>query len=117
MPALPESGGFRQIAWEFSNVKFAPPSVDIQIPNGGKPGARLTAPPLITELTPRTPRVDPTNIVVPSITMDEMERPSKAGPEYAGAVYWLPSLQVTISAGTLVLAARCVQVLPPSVDL
>jgi hypothetical protein len=93
-------------------MKFAPPSVDFHIPKGGRPGARLTAPPLKTELTPRTARVDPTYMVLPLTTIDEMARPSKAGPVYAGA-----KPQEVGMRGTLVAEARWVQVLPPSVDL
>ena len=33
-------------------MKFAPPSVDFHSPNGGRPGARLTAPPLDTAEEP-----------------------------------------------------------------
>src|ERR1043166_2539076 len=95
----------------FNSVKFAPPSVDFHSPNGGRPGARLTVPP-VTELTPRTARVEPTYIVLPLTTIDDMARPSKAGPVYAGAV----PHEVGI-AGTLVFATRCVHVSPLSVDL
>ena len=94
-----------------SNVKFAPPSVDFHSPIGGRPGARLTVPP-VTELTPRTARAEPTYMVLPLTTIDEMARPSKAGPVYAGA----SPHEVDIS-GTLVFAARCVHVVPLSVDL
>ena len=68
--------------------------------------------PPVTELTPRTARVEPTYIVLPLTTIEEMARPSKAGPVYAGA----SPHQVDIS-GTLVFAARCVHVVPLSVDL
>ena len=47
----------------------------------------MTAPPLVTEITPaRTARVKPTYIVLPLTTIDEMARPSNAGPLYAGAI-------------------------------
>src|SRR5438132_8281643 len=80
IPALPASVGFRQTVSASKRVKFAPPSVDFQSPYGGRPGARVTTPPLETELTPRTPRVEPTYGVLPSTTIDEMERPLNAGP-------------------------------------
>src|SRR6266480_41186 len=121
IPASPASVGFRQTALAFSSVNVAPPSVDLYRPYGGSPGAKETVPPLVTDETPRTPRVDPTYIVLPSTTIDEIERPSKAGPLYAGAVRMPPkpntASQSTVSAGTLVTASRCVQVSPPSVDL
>ena len=42
-------------------LKFAPPSVDSKSPNGGLGvGGLDVAPPLETELTPRTPRADAT---------------------------------------------------------
>src|ERR1700751_2959730 len=85
IPALPGSVGFRQTVSAFNRVKFAPPSVDFHNPYGGRPGARVTAPPLKTELTPRTPRVEAVYIVLPSTTIDEIDRPSNAGPLYAGA--------------------------------
>src|ERR1044071_627398 len=110
-PASPSRVEFRQTPSGLRSVKFAPPSVDFQSPIGGRPGARLTVPP-VTELTPRTARVEPTYIVLPLTTIDEMARPSKAGPVYAGA-----SPQEVGISGTLVFAVRCVQVLPLSVDL
>src|SRR5205814_5864142 len=83
----------------------APPSVDLYRPYGGSPGAKETVPPLVTDEIPRTPRVDPTYIVLPSTTIDEIERPLKAGPLYAGAVRMPPkpntASQSTVSAGTL----------------
>src|SRR5438874_13436290 len=124
IPALPASVGFRQTVSASKRVKFAPPSVDFHSPYGGRPGARVTVPP-VTELSPRMPRVDPTYNVLPSTTIDEMERPLNAGPVYAGAVL-LPNVpgrvpntasQLTFPEGTLVFAARCVHVLPPSVDM
>src|SRR5213592_4404544 len=93
-----------------SSVKFAPPSVDFHSPNGGRPGARLTTPP-VTELTPRTARVEPTYIVLPLTTIDEMARPSKAGPVYAGA----SPHEVGIK-GTLVVAGRFVHGVPVLAD-
>src|SRR5437773_11025638 len=110
-PASPSSNECRQMPSAFNSVKFAPPSVDFHSPNGGRPGARLTPPP-VTELTPRTARVEPTYIVLPLTTIDEMARPSKAGPVYAGA-----SPHGVGIKGTLVFAARCVHVLPLSADL
>src|SRR5271169_1837419 len=86
MPALFASVGLRQVVWGCNNAKVAPPSVDFQIPYGGSPGAKVTTPPDMTALTPRTPRTEPTYIVLPSTTIDEIDRPSKAGPLYAGAV-------------------------------
>ena len=86
MPASPSIVGFRQMASELSRVKFAPLSVDFHTPYGGRPGARLTLVPPATAVTPRTARVEPTYIVVPLTSIDEMARPSKAGPLYAGAV-------------------------------
>src|SRR5213594_3226302 len=109
LPASPSRVEFRQMPSAFKSVKFAPPSVDFHSPYGGRPGARVTTPP-VTELTPRTPRVEPTYMVLPLTMTDEIARPSKAGPVYAGAV----PHEVAI-AGTLVFAARCVHVLPPSV--
>ena len=106
-------------------MKFAPLSVDFHIPNGGRPGARLTAVPPVTAVTPRTARVEPTYIVVPLTRIDEIARPSNAGPAYAGAVL-VPNVpggtpfaasQLTEADPTLVAAARCVHVLPPSVDV
>src|SRR6266487_4079960 len=111
LPASPASDEFRQTPLGLKSVKFAPPSVDFHSPNGGRPGARLTVPP-VTELTPRTARVEPTYIVLPLTTIDEMARPSKAGPVYAGA-----SPQEVGISGTLVFAARCVHVVPLSIDL
>src|SRR5947199_7107657 len=111
VPASAARVEFRQTALGLKSVKFAPPSVDFHSPNGGRPGARLTTPP-VTELTPRTARVEPTYIVLPLTTIDEMARPSKAGPVYAGA----SPHEVGIK-GTLVFAARCVHVLPLSADL
>src|SRR5207249_11634918 len=111
LPASPASNEFRQMPWAFNSVKFAPPSVDFQSPNGGRPGARLTGPP-VTELTPRTARVEPTYMVLPLTTIDEMARPLNAGPVYSGA----GPHPVGIAA-TLVFAARSVHVLPLSVDL
>src|SRR6266702_4032867 len=111
LPASPFSDEFRQTPLGLSSVKFAPPSVDFHRPNGGRPGARLTVPP-VTELTPRTARVEPTYIVLPLTTIDEIARPSKAGPVYAGASPHKVGIK-----GTLVFAARCVHVLPLSVDL
>src|ERR671930_53537 len=110
-PASPASNEFRQMPSGLKSVKFAPPSVDFHRPNGGSPGARLTPPP-VTELTPRTARVEPTYIVLPLTTIDEMARPSKAGPSYAGA-----SPHEVAIVSTCVLAARCVHVVPLSVDL
>ena len=106
----------------FNNENVAPPSVDIQIPNGGRLGAKLTAPARDTALTPRTPRVEPTYMVLPSITMEEVARPSNAGPLEAGAVITPnggpnTAPQSTQPAGTEVLLASFTQVLPPSVDL
>jgi len=60
----------------FNRVKFAPPSVD-SIAYGGRPEPRVTAPPLETELTPGRAS-HPTVERLPSTTIDEMERPSKA---------------------------------------
>src|SRR6266436_7894785 len=85
LPASPSRVEFRQTPSGLSSVKFAPPSVDFHSPNGGRPGARLTTPP-VTELTPRTARVEPTYIVLPLTLIDEIARPSNAGPVYAGAV-------------------------------
>src|SRR2546429_8319347 len=110
-PASPLSAGFRQIPSGLSSVKFAPPSVDFHSPIGGRPGARLTVPP-VTELTPRTARVEPTYIVLPLILIDEMARPLNAGPTYLGAA----PQEVGIGP-TPVFASRCVPVLPLSVDL
>src|SRR5438093_3136205 len=111
LPASPSSNEFRQMPSGLSSVKFAPPSVDFHSPNGGRPGARLTVPP-VTELSPRMARVEPTYIVLPLTTIEEIARPSKAGPVYASA----SPHEVGIS-GTLVFAARCVHVVPLSVDL
>src|SRR6058998_822283 len=110
-PASPARVEFRQTPLGLKSVKFAPPSVDFHSPNGGRPGARLTTPP-VTELTPRTARVEPTYIVLPLTTIDEMARPSKAGPVYAGA-----SPHEVGIARTFVFASRCVHVLPLSIDL
>src|SRR6266852_9746353 len=77
-PASPFSNGFRQTPSGLSSVKFAPPSVDFHSPIGGRPGARVTTPP-VTELTPRTARVEPTYIVLPLTLIDEIARPSNAG--------------------------------------
>ncbi len=57
-----------------------------------------------------------------SIMIDEIARPSKAGPLYAGAARKPPvpkiALQLTpVPAGTSVCAARCVHVSPPFVVL
>src|SRR5438445_11666179 len=82
-PASPLSAGFRQIPSGLSSVKFAPPSVDFHSPIGGRPGARLTVPP-VTELTPRTARVEPTYMILPLTLIDGMARRLKAGPGYAG---------------------------------
>src|SRR4030095_10372187 len=105
-------------------VKFAPPSVDFQIPYGGRRGARVTTPP-VTELIPRTPRAEETYMIFAlpgSRTIDEIERPSNAGPVYAGAIRKPPLPKIAshlppAPAGTLVFEARCVQVSPPSFDL
>src|SRR5437660_12816707 len=110
-PASPLSAGFRQIPSGLSSVKFAPPSVDFHTPIGGGPGARLTVPP-VTELTPRTARVEPTYMILPLSLIEEMARPLKAGPVYAGVC----PHEVGIAA-TVVFASRCVHVLPLSVDL
>ena len=59
MPALPGVVGLRQLASELSSVNVAPPSVDFQIPYGGRPGASETVPP-VTELFPRIARAEPT---------------------------------------------------------
>src|SRR4029434_504797 len=111
LPASLSRVEFRQMPSGLKSVKFAPPSVDFHSPNGGRPGARLTGPP-VTELTPRTARVELTYMVLPLTTIDEMARPSKAGPVYAGA-----SPHEVGIVGTLVFATRCVHVLPRSVDL
>src|SRR5437763_3249079 len=111
LPASPFRAGFRQIPSGLSSVKFAPASVDFHNPIGGRPGARLTVPP-VTELTPRTARVEPTYMVLPLTLIDEMARPLKAGPTYLGA----SPHEVDIS-GTLVFAPKCVHVVPLSVDL
>jgi len=105
-PASPFSNGFRQTPSGLSCVKFAPPSVDFHNPGGGRPGAKLTVPP-VTELTPRTARVEPTYMILPLTLIDEMARPLKAGPVYAGVC----PHEVGIAA-TVVFASRCVHVLP-----
>src|SRR4030095_3889509 len=110
-PASPGRAGLRQTPSGARRVKFAPPSVDFHTPNGGRPGARVTPPP-VTELTPRTARVELTYMVLPLTMIDEIARPSKAGPVYAGA-----SPHEVGIVGTLVFATRCVHVLPRSVDL
>src|SRR4030095_3580313 len=110
-PASPGSAGLRQTPSGARRVKFAPPSVDFHSPNGGRPGASVTPPP-VTELTPRTARVEPTYMVPPFTIIEEIARPSNAGPVYAGA-----SPQEVVITGTDVFAAKCVQVLPPSIDL
>src|SRR5207245_7051912 len=111
LPASPSRVEFRQMPSRLSSVKFAPPSVHFHSPIGGRPGARLTVPP-VTELTPRTARVEPTYMVLPLTLIDEMARPLKAGPVYAGVC----PHEVGIAA-TVVFASRCVHVLPLSVDL
>ena len=60
IPALTRKVRIQANVLELSNVKFAPPSVDFQKPYGGSPGASVTAPPLKTELMPRTARTEPT---------------------------------------------------------
>src|SRR5207253_4193461 len=110
-PASPGRVGFRQTPSGANRVKFAPLSVDFHRPYGGRPGARVTTPPLETELTPRTARVEPTYMVPPLTTIDEMARPSKAGPVYAGAVPHGVSI-----AGTVVFAASFAQVVPVTVE-
>ena len=92
-------------------MKFAPPSVDFHSPGGARPGARLTPPP-VTELTPRTARVEPTYMVLPLTLIDEMARPLKAGPVYLGEAPHPVGI-----AATRVFATSCVHVLPLSVDL
>ena len=91
----------------FNNENVAPPSVDIQIPNGGRPGAKLTAPALDSALTPRTPRVEPTYMVLPSITMEEMARPSNAGPLEAGASLRRMEVQIPRRSQRSRLGPRC----------
>src|SRR6266576_2869500 len=95
------------------SVKVAPPSVDFQIPTGGKLGFCENSPPDGTP-SPRTPRADPTYRVFPLTTIELIERPSNAGPLYGPMTGVAPQ---PIAAATVVLAARCVQLLPPSVDL
>src|SRR5213080_3085287 len=56
MTAPPGRSGLRQTAVGFPiSVKFAPPSVDFQMPIGGKFGLSENEPPVGTA-TPRTPR-------------------------------------------------------------
>src|SRR4029453_4191076 len=87
IPALPGSVGFKQTSSKFRSVKFSPQSVDLYNPSGGRPGGRNTTP-RETERTPGTPRAEETYMIFAlpgSITIEEMERPSNAGPVYAGA--------------------------------
>src|SRR6516165_711272 len=59
------------------NDQVVPPSVVLYRPQGGAPGARLTAPPEMTEEMPRTARVVATYIVLESagsMAIDPMAR-------------------------------------------
>src|SRR5437762_14351848 len=80
MTAPPGRSALRQTAVGFPiSVKFAPPSVDFQMPIGGKFGFSENVPPVGTA-TPRTPRAEPTLIVLPLTTIELIERASNAGP-------------------------------------
>src|SRR5437660_10322970 len=74
IPALPASVGLKQTSLAFSRGKFAPASVDFHNPYGGSPGARVTTPPLETELTPRPERADQMYSVHASTAIAEIAR-------------------------------------------
>src|SRR5437763_3920518 len=94
-----------------TNENVAPPSVDLNSPNGGLGGGGVVVAPPVTEATPRTPRVDETYrmfALLGSTTILLIERPSNASPLYVP----FPGVVHAVTCD-----ARCVQVLPPSVDL
>src|SRR2546430_16338888 len=80
MTAPPGRSGLRQTAVGFPiSVKVAPLSVDCQMLIGGKFGVNEHVPPDGTA-TPRTPRPEPTQTVLPLTTIELIEQPSNAGP-------------------------------------
>jgi len=97
-------------------LNVAPPSVDSKRPKGGLGTGGFVVPPPVTELTPRTPRVDDTKRwfgFVGSITIELIERPRNALPVYVPFVP-VPGEKVVIGP---TVEDSSVHVFPPSVDL
>src|SRR5207249_10353957 len=110
--APPGSSGLLQTGTGLPmRVKVAPPSIDFQRPTGGKLGFCENSPPDGTP-SPRAPRADPTQRVLPPITIGLIDRQANAGaldgPKPGVAPPPMP-------AATLVLAASCVEA-PPLVS-